>query len=147
MNNHLSVINDNSEYKNMVFAIRDGVLQYTWDKPLTPEIHHIVSIFNKCARELSKQGRITVYRALRSHSASIQREYYHPYPFSTTLSLEFAREWLGDDTGVILQFDLQPSELYIVVDSDIEREVIVGAGTITLIDQEDNGVWKCDFSA
>lgn len=75
---------------------------------------------------------LRLFRGLHSlHSFTCPYTLSHPIPFSASLSKQFASEWVyGLPNSIVLEFHVYPTMLHLIVDSDVEREVVVGPGDI-----------------
>jgi hypothetical protein len=103
---HHCIIKSNIKYKNVIDVIKAGVLQHivsidrtgTMKLKLNKNNQNIINIFNELCVDIMKKSLQTyhsfyVYRALYNIPDTMN-VLHHPIPFSTTLSLTFAEDWL-----------------------------------------------------
>lgn len=142
---HCSIISKNKEYIDVISAIQAGIFQFVVSTDTsgaltvrTNEYNQIVlKVFNRLCIEIMEKSMYSnqsfyVYRAL----FNIPENPFilpHPVPFSTTLSLPFAEDWLyGYNNGRVVLKILIDAQPFVKIDNDFEREVILPSGDIKI---------------
>jgi hypothetical protein len=148
--NHLKIIEYNPRYKttidyiqagifqNIVIMGDDGVLRTKVNKRIEKQI----KIFNDLCSELQPLNNnfepFYVYRGLFNMPNNITHRIPHPIPFSTTLSEDFAKEWLyGYTEGlIVLRLLITPeNNSFVYINVDEEQEVLIPPGDIIITEQ------------
>lgn len=160
LSSHRSIIQSNIQYKNVIECIQSGVLQHVVSidtqgnliSKINKHNQRIIHIFNELCLRVSLYSiphPFHVYRALYNIPDTID-VLQHPIPFSTTLSLSFAQDWLyGYNKGrVILSFPVT-KQPYVYVNNNIEQEVLFPAGKIVChtlyCTYKNTRYYLCDF--
>ncbi len=121
----------------IIESIKSGCLQnivkFNMPFVINNVLGKIIDIYNATSLKYSHNTLDTiVYRAMYNIPDGIT-ELHHPIPFSTTKSLEFAREWLCRiDTGkVILKIPLHKVP-HLCIEKDDECEITLPSGNIII---------------
>jgi hypothetical protein len=145
------------EYNLLISSIQAGVFQHrvstTHPNPQISEyVQWMMNLFYKLYHHIQTSiytpHTILIYRALYNIPKHITH-LYHPLPFSCTLSKTFAYDWLVGRTHGKVILHIQVCTPYVRIDMDEEREVLLPAGTVHMVEMHtcDEGVthYNCTF--
>lgn len=127
-----------SEFSDLIELIKSGVFQhrvknrdYKIDSTVDQHLEQVNNLWNKLQYpKLFPTFTLQVYRAF--YDFEISQEINHPIPFSTTLSLSFAQDWLFNrNKKAILVIHTNSPCFFISDEQDkYEFEVLLPAGKI-----------------
>ncbi len=124
--------------RKLIESIQAGCFQNLWCNGIVktnPYVELQLSIFKQVyeketnGKPESRTQSRTLYRSLFNIPIQEGDRIHQPYPVSTTLSSEFARDWLFGNVKHKTILVMQTSE-GLVVDTDEEREVVLPPGYI-----------------
>jgi len=103
---------------------------------ITDEVKYWIDQFDQVSSFTpARSYPLRVFRGLHSlPQITCPQSITHPIPFSVSLCKQFASDWVdGLNNAVVLEFLLHPHIKHFVLDCDIEREVVVEAGNIRVL--------------
>lgn len=130
--------------QNVQAGIFQNVVRLEHNRPtysITSEAEYWAKVFEQMCiypqPPVTRSYPIRVFRGLHSLTPfTCPHVLPHPLPFSASLSKQFSSDWVsGLPNPIVLEFIVYPSMMHLVVDSDVEREVIVGAGELCVAQQ------------
>lgn len=140
-NCHGTIIRQCPIYSRLVSSIQSGCFQHRYKLGIqcsrSKNLIDQFSTLSNAALCLNKSlfddtFSVTVYRAMWDIPDLVQ-SLDHPTPFSTTLSLNFALQWLTlRSQCIVLVFSLKRHHPFVVLDEESEEEIVLAPGVLSI---------------